>query len=447
MSQTRYWIRDWLTDPPLRQYFRIRKSAAPDIQPNPGLQSTKKILKEHMVDSFFERALHHIDRSEPATASISETTGNFNNFASPPSGQDPEFAQIMDAYDEFDEDYLDEPQIDEEYVSRALAEVIDINNISLQDPETEELFIEDIYEDEEPFIESDPDTFDVEVEEPDNAPQQNGYYIFAITLSQYEYELPADQLVEGFPLFVYGFGKIQAVLSEIPLDEYGETALQLRLNDPSWFEQTLKKHNTILAKIQTVASMVPMRICTICDTSDALTAFLNEHHDDFVNTLELIEGNQSWRFVIACNRRKLNLLTRKASNRVRAIEAEISGKDDEDVEHLYAKLESVLEEEARSVCKACIKHSHTSLSSFASKNLIHSLSGNQDQDSDIQDIFRCEYLIPNSVKEAFLGELHSLKESYKSLGFELQVDGPFPPSQFTERKVLPSQNMNTGTHD
>ena len=275
--------------------------------------------------------------------------------------------------------------------------------------------------------------------------QQNGYYVFAITLSQYEYELPADQIADGYPLFVYGYGKIQAVLSEVPLNEYGQSALQLRLNDPTWFEQTLKKHNNILAKIQTVASMVPMRLCTICDTSDALTAFLSEHHDDFVNTLELIEGNQSWTFIIACNRRKLHLLTRKASNRVRAIEAELYGKAERDVQNLHQKLEMVLEEEARSVCKACIKHSHTTLSSFASKNLIHSLTGDQEQTSDLQEIFKCEYLISNQVKESFLGELHSLKESYKSLGFELQLDGPFPPSQFTERRVLPStENKSSG---
>ena len=451
MSQTRHWIRDWLTDPSLGQYFRIHQSAAPDTQPSPELKSTKELLKEHMVDSFFERALHHIDRAEPVTSSITELTNTISDFLLPAEEDKEELDQPLDDFIK-QADTIDEPQIDEDYISRTLAEVITINDISL--PETtdepfidEDFFVVDDILDEEPEPEAPPEQDEV---------QQTGYYIFAITLSQYDYELPADQIADGYPLFVYGFGKIQAVLSEVPLNDYGESALQLRLNDPTWFEQTLKKHNSILARIQTVASMVPMRLCTICDTSEALTAFLSEHHDDFVNTLELIEGNQSWKFVIACNRRKLHLLTRKASNRVRAIEAEISGKSEQDVQYLYEKLEIVLEEEARSVCKACIKHSHATLSSFASKNLIHSLTGEQEHTSDTHDIFKCEYLIPNQVKEGFLGEIQSLKDSYKSLGFELQIDGPFPPSQFTERKVLLSREnthsnreparRTTGTH-
>ena len=461
MSQTRHWIRDWLTDPPLGQYFRIHRSSADVNHSGSGLQSTKKLLKEHMVDSFFERALRHIDRTEPAP--ISELADAFSDYFPELEEENTESQHTVAAFNDSDTDLLDEPQIDEEYVSRTLAEVIHINDIILPDSPEEPFIAEDLFDTEEEVLVSSEEDI-VNADEEQSSPfieveeelPQNGYYIFAITLSQYDYELPADQLAEGYPLFVYGFGKIQAVLSEVPLTEYGENALQLRLNDPTWFEQTLKKHNGILAQIQTVTSMVPMRLCTICDTSEALTSFLSEHHDDFVNTLELIEGNQSWSFIIACNRRKLHLLTRKASNRVRAIEAEISGKGGVDVQHLYEKLENVLDEEARSVCKACIKHSHTTLSSFASKNLIHSLSGEQDQDSDMQDIFKCEYLVPNQVKESFLGELHSLKESYKSLGFELQIDGPFPPSQFTERKVLPASEKaassteppirTTGTH-
>ena len=77
-----------------------------------------------MVDSFFERALHHIDRSEPATASISELSNSFGDFLAPPNGAENEIEHNLDAFIDPDPDILDEPQIDEEYVSRTLAEVI-----------------------------------------------------------------------------------------------------------------------------------------------------------------------------------------------------------------------------------------------------------------------------------------------------------------------------------
>ena len=462
MSQNRQWIRDWLTEPSLGQYFRIYDIPAHHPESSPELQSTKELLKEHMVDSFFASALHHIDKTHPvATATTVSATEDLVDYPEEPAAQESTIEHILDSFQSpTDETAIDQPPLEEDRLSKALADVLELPDFSTVSLQPKPLIEKEVHQ-EPPFVEPETDPIGPFVDFPvveteENAPVPNGYYIFAITLSQYEYELPDAELADGFPLFVYGFGKIQAVLSEVPLDEYGEQALQLKLNDPSWFETTLRTHNSILGMIQKVASMVPMRICTICDTSDALTAFLNEHHDDFVNTLELIEGNQSWTLVINCNRRKLRLLTKKASNRVRAIQAEVSGKSPEIVHNLYLKLEEVLEEEAHSVCKACVKHSHGTLSSFASKNLIHTLTGENSLEDDLQEIFKCEYLISNQSKESFLTELHSLKESYKSLGFDLQVDGPYPPSRFTEKKVLPATSASasrqerakrtTGTH-
>lgn len=458
MPQTRHWIREWLTAPSLGQYFRIYDIPVNQEDPSPELQSTKELLKEHMVDSFFASALHHIDGTEAAPPPIEVYNGATTHTTVGSSSQNNGADKAFEIPPTTDNPPIDLPPVEEDQLSKALADVLELPDFASA-PIQPEVFVEKEIVDDSPPVNGEAATIASFFEQPEaeaNNSQSNGYYIFAITLSQYEYELPQAELADGFPLFVYGFGKIQAVLSEVPLTEYGEKALQLKLNNPTWFEKTLRQHNSILGMIQKVASMVPMRICTICDTSDALTAFLNEHHDDFVNTLELIEGNQSWTFVITCNRRKLRLLTKKASNRVRAIQAEVSGKPPEVVHSLYLKLESVLEEEARSVCKACVKHSHGTLSSFASKNLIHTLSGENGEDSDLQEIFKCEYLISNQSKESFLSELQSLKDSYKSLGFDLQIDGPYPPSQFTERKVLPSTSATairkerakrtTGTH-
>ena len=429
MSKTNFWLSNWLIGPSLGQYFIIRPGDPSAEQSDTSFQSTKQLLKEHMVDSFFERALNQIGTPNSGDSHHEAIP----DLSIPPHGdKDVHISEVYE-HDEpaplpkydlskaQDEDeaiatrsgyFEDEDAFsDEEFVAQQLAEVIEINDLTQPEPEVQAA--------------------------------DTGYYLFAMTLNQYDYELPTEELLSGYPLFLFGHGKIQAVLSEIPLSEYGEQALQSRLNDPTWFESTLKKHNNILSHLQSVVSIVPMRMCTICDSTESLTSFLKEHHDDFVNTLELIEGNQSWRFNISCNHRKLRLLTEKASNRVRAIQAETSGKTSLEAEELLFKLEQVLEEEARSVCKACIKHSHGTLSSYASKKLIHSQTHQQETEDGMQLIFRCEYLVPNQAKELFLNEMLSLKESYKSLGFELHMEGPLPPSQFTERNVLPAKGTGS----
>ena len=435
MSSRLRWMPDWLTGPSLGQYMKIRPGDSTQHanltggkEVNGGeFSSTKQLLKKHMVDSFFERALHQIQPE------LSEQNAGDDSL---PADLGVEVSPQVDGLD----DVVSEPIFEEELPLDDSFLFVEQEEYANKLPEGEPQASTDAFTDEmlrEAFVavkngEQQPEKATlVEVEE------HVGYYVFAITLGQFEFKLPAMRMEEAYPLFVYSFGKSQAVISKVPLGIYSDEALQARLNDPSWFEKTLRKHNQVLGGIQAQTSIVPMRVCTICDSMEALKSFLNEHHDDFVSTLELIEGNRSWRFSIFCNEPRLRSLTAQASNRVRAIQAELAGKSADDAGSLQQKLESVLEEEARSVCKACVKHSHGTLSGMASKNKIQSIAEEQAGDPQRREIFRCDYMVSLMQADAFKKEIGVLVEAYKSLGFELEVEGPQTPDQFASRKVLP----------
>ncbi len=413
MSSRLRWMPDWLTGPSLGQYMKVRpgdktKPAGATQPDGEDLGSTKQILKEHMVDSFFERALHQIDPEMVDNGEIDASISYEAGAIVEPLHDVVDHEPIYEAELPLDESFL---VIDGD--SRDETESLVIRALPGEEPADQRASIEE----EAPPI---------------------GYYVFAITLGQIEFQLPSMSIEADYPLFVFPFGDAQAVISEVPLSVYSEEALQARLNDPAWFEATLRKHTTILSKIQKQASIVPMRVCTICDSTQGLEAFLKEHHDDFVSTLELIDENHAWRFSIYCNEPRLRTLTAKASNRVRAIQAEMAGKSALEAQPFQEKLEAVLEEEARSVCKACVKHSHGTLSSFSGKNLIHSISEGQAGDAQKREIFRCDYLVSVSNTTKFEQEILSLTAAYRSLGFELGVKGPNTPAQFAGRKVLPA---------
>lgn len=478
-----------MVGPSLGHYFHIHTDTPSDKPTLHTIQSTKQLLKEHMVDSFFERALREINAADALAAAPTPSldgvavedrpavNGNHNVLSPPlpsPRSSSPRIQLLTEPVEtkrlnrngpggktlhettprestrrestrrestqppsketiralltgnalrseqEPADDETFEPVSPIDLPTRLHTPILDASEPDLP------LYDHELHDDDEFFVDEDDVRF--------------GYYVFAITLDQSAFSLPADNISADYPLYIHPHGNIRAILAEVPLDVYGENALQARLNDPSWFEAALKKHNRILSRIQSEVSIVPMRVCTICDSPESLDAFLDEHHDDFTNTLELIEGNQAWRLTISCNERKVRLLTEKASNRVRAIQAELIGKSSEDAQTLLMQLETVLAEEARSVCKACIKHSHGTLSLLASKTLTLDSAEHPPMPPADQDIFRCEYLISNLKSESFLDELKALQESYKSLGFDIQVEGPFPPEHFAERRVLPGEN-------
>lgn len=449
MSSKLRWMPDWLTGPSLGQYMKVRPgdktnhtesaNEAPEAE-GKGLSSTKKMLKKHMVDSFFERALHQIDPELVDEVNVDELIA-FEQTAEASSRVEPlvdvvTHEPIYEAEVPLDDTFLvvEKDSYAEEVSEEHILEETDIRigNINEHAVEADEDAGNNPQETVEKHLVDEKLVGDTE------ASQHVGYYVFAITLGHFEFDLPDLSIDEAYPLFVFPFGNAQAILSKVPLDVYSDNALQAKLNDPAWFEGTLRKHTQILGQVQTQASIVPMRVCTICDSKKGLDAFLREHHDDFVSTLELIEGNYSWRFSVFCNEPRLRTLTAKASNRVRAIQAEMAGKTKVAGQPLHEKLEAVLEEEARSVCKACVKHSHGTLSVISSKNLVHSFSEEQAGDAQKREIFRCDYLVSVAQKEKFKKEISVLVESYKSLGFELEIDGPYSPAKFAGRKVLPA---------
>ncbi len=416
MSSKLRWMPDWLTGPSLGQYLKVRPGdntqpaqAAPAAtqEEGEGLGSTKQLLKEQMVDSFFERALHQIEPESPDALDITDVVSD---------GAPPAIESLVEG-------------VSHEPIFEVAEPLDDLVQVAEQDS----------YGDEVPGAHLPPDIVEEAYEEHTVdvvEPSKVGYYIFAITLGQYDFQLPDLSIDADYPLFVFPFGDAQAVISEVPLDVYSEEALQSKLNDPAWFEQTLRQHTKILSRVQAQVSIVPMRVCTICDSMEGLKAFLGEHHEDFVSTLQLIEGNHSWRFSIFCNEPRLRTLTAKASNRVRAIQAEMAGKSRVAGQPLHEKLEGVLEEEARSVCKACVKHSHGTLSVVSSRNMVQSFTEHEAGEAGKREIFRCDYLVSTGQREAFEKEIASLIEAYKSLGFELEVAGPHAAAQFASRKVL-----------
>ncbi len=263
------------------------------------------------------------------------------------------------------------------------------------------------------------------------APAAIGYYVYAVTLYTPDLWLAERGVDPTYPIYRYPFGKAQALISKVSLDEFGEKSLQLNLNDQAWFRDTVDKHNRVLAAVQSQGAIVPMRVCTICDSLESLKAFLKEHYDDFILTLGVIEGKMEWELQVLCNERKLRLLTEKASNRVRALQGEITGKPPDEARRLRAELERVVAEETRAVCRACIRHSNGALTGYADGTAILPVVAERSPQGQ-RLIFNAAYLVNPEHTDSFARQVAQLQKSYESLGFEFVLAGPQPAAHFQE---------------
>ncbi len=76
---------------------------------------------------------------------------------------------------------------------------------------------------------------------------------------------PADlEGVEpGTSIELISDGELAALVSPVPLPEYGDEQLRVHLEDLAWVERTARRHEDVLEAALREATIVPLRLCTL----------------------------------------------------------------------------------------------------------------------------------------------------------------------------------------
>lgn len=96
--------------------------------------------------------------------------------------------------------------------------------------------------------------------------------------------------VFGDDVQLVGSGGLAAVVSEVPLSEFGEEVLPARLNDRSWLEATARDHDDVVQRLLAVTTVIPLRFGSIHRDRAAVERFLDERRDAFAATLDRLRG-------------------------------------------------------------------------------------------------------------------------------------------------------------
>ena len=263
-----------------------------------------------------------------------------------------------------------------------------------------------------------------------NKTEEKAFYIYAVIPEKKKLDLPPLGIDGAHPIFHFPHGQLQALVSEVPVSRFGEEALQTKLQDKAWVDKTLRLHNQVLSIIQPQSMMVPMRMCTLCHSKEALKTFLEENHTDFSTTLGIIAGQQEWTVSVLARPRRLRHLTAQASNKVRAMQAEIAQKPPEEANLLQVEMETLIVEEVQTVCRACVKHVSSSLTPLATDAAV--VTTDDSMAGELLTIFSCVFLVGAPSEAAFSTKARELMKAYQSLGFDIVISGPDAPARFAK---------------
>lgn len=254
--------------------------------------------------------------------------------------------------------------------------------------------------------------------------------------------LPGEGIDPAYPVYVLSCEagaeqKIQAIVSKVSLQEFGQESLKANLDDMQWLQAKVYAHQGVLETVLDGFTLIPMQFCTIFSNESRVQEMLAQHYDDLVGALAHLEGKQEWGVKAYCDGESLVQQVEEVSERVQELKAEMALKSGGAAYFMRKKLEEAVAEEVERISDEYAQHSHDRLSSHIQESVINPLQGKELTGRKEAMLLNSAYLVAEEHLAAFHAELQSLEADYGLLGFSYELTGPWPPYNFVTTNLSP----------
>src|SRR4051794_9344777 len=256
--------------------------------------------------------------------------------------------------------------------------------------------------------------------------QGEGWWLYCV-VGQAHPRLPAnlEGVAPGRPPRILRTEGLAAIVSKVPLDEFGEEGLKRNLNDLDWLESMARAHEGVLEAALGHGTVVPMRVCTIYRSEEHLRETLGERRELFAEALDWLDGRSEWGVKMLAQRERVNELARE---RAGAAEPEGGG---EGVAYLARKqLDRAVHDEADRIVTEAVRECHARLEEWAAASEVLPPQRREVSGHEGEMVFNGAYLVDDERMQSFEKVLGELESAYGRLGLELQLTGPWPAYHF-----------------
>src|SRR4051812_31116883 len=259
---------------------------------------------------------------------------------------------------------------------------------------------------------------------PTVAASASACYVYAITNTAWGTPPPSLGGLGHAPLRVVRHDDLQAVTSDVSLDEFGPGVIDERLKDLSWVEQKVRGHDAVVKALSAAGTVIPCRFCTILRDPEQALAALRRHHQAIHQTLERIDSKKEWGVKLLADTR--------ATPSAASPSDEASTPDTGRAYLLQKKRQPPQREQrdellraAREAAEAC----HLELSALAADS---ALLPTRDRGGSRgwHLALNAAYLIPEPDTATFHARVDALAQQYRPHGLRIDLTGPWPPYNF-----------------
>ncbi|MEA2709536.1 MAG: hypothetical protein QOF78_2137 [Phycisphaerales bacterium] len=251
-------------------------------------------------------------------------------------------------------------------------------------------------------------------------------YIYAITpAAPPNWTATVTSIDPHRPLEIVMHEDVQAIVSPVSLEEFGQAALDERVTDPQWVEEKVRAHDHVIQSAMSAGAVIPCRFCTVVRSVDDVRALLAANHGGIAQTLATLRGKQEWGVKIHADVAAL----------ARQLIARGGGEPDTpDAGKRYLerkKREDDTRGDAERFAREQAEECHVVLAAAAADAAMlprRPRAGAAGRDAE--PVLNAAYLLADEDVERFHDAVAALAERYRPLGLEFDMTGPWPPYNF-----------------
>lgn len=251
-----------------------------------------------------------------------------------------------------------------------------------------------------------------------------GWYVYCVVGADAA-GVPPD--LEGIdpdhPVLALDHHELSAIVSRVPLTDFGEEPLRQHLSDMEWLEHTARRHEHVLERLAAQATTIPMRLCSIYRDEAGLRRMLDREAPALQQALAHLDGKVEWGVKAFADL--------QAAAAAAAEDQGASGTGADGTAYMRNRLterrrRDEVQQELDRACDAI----HATLADVAAEAVTSPPQRPEVSGREVPMVLNASYLVAQDARERFHQQLARLGEEYAPLGIELEATGPWPPYNF-----------------
>ena len=261
--------------------------------------------------------------------------------------------------------------------------------------------------------------------------EARGWYLYGVIDTQ-----PRPDAFSGLDhVRCIQFKDMAALVSNVSLDEFDESQLPARLNDPKWLERKLWAHQQVLDRVLGIATVVPMKFATVFKSELRLLAALDAHYEGILELFKKLKGKHEYALKVFLKRALLEAEVEQTHPRAQVLKKQCAGQLQGTAYLVRKQLDKLLGEETEKRLNQRLQTIYERLGDVADERRLNLVTAEQVTKPQAEMVLNAALLAAVGRRDEVLTTVSALENEFSSGGFTFQVVGPFPPYNFSQLVV------------